>query len=197
MNTTNGLDYLDYASCIEAYSVEFLTGRRNLLMVTNSTTLLYSNNTRAIEGTVFGELEFPSDISYGFEVPLGWISGELNNNYSPLTIEYCLSQITPGLCYLSLVIYIMIIVISCNTIKVASIVCSFWILTDESLVVIGDTLSSSLEALDINTKGCCLMEARGDLSICYSQGNIWRFKRHRWFYAATPFSVARCFICFV
>jgi len=243
MRTPNGLEYLDNAGCIEDYSVDFLTGRRNLLLVTNSTTVLYPNGTRVIEGTVFGMLNSTTwntrlNGEYTWN-PDGWVCGGSNNfgvtstwsnrvmtngvcslskaiaqaadlefyfwdenefpsRYSvPLAIEYCLSQSTPELCQLGFTVYIMIIVILCNIAKVASMVCSFWVLIDEPLVVIGDALSSFLEAPDINTKGCCLMEARDDISIRNSQGRIWQFKRHYWFYAATPFSIVRCFIWFV
>jgi hypothetical protein len=252
MRTPNGLEYLDNAGCIEDYSVDFLTGRRNLLLVTNSTTALYPDGTRAIEGTVFGMLNSTTwntrlNGEYTWN-PDGWwcaLHGDSNNlvgltstwsnrvitdgvcslskaiaqaadlefyfwddyefpsykfpsGYSvTFAIEYCLSQSTPELCQLGFTVYIMIIVILCNIAKVASMVCSFWALVDEPLVVIGDALSSFLEAPDINTEGCCLMEARDNISICNSQGRIWQFKRHHWFYAATPFSIVRCVIWFV
>lgn len=57
MKAPQGLDYLDNASCMEAYSVDFLTGRRNLLLVTNSNTAVYPNGTRDTEDTVFRMLD--------------------------------------------------------------------------------------------------------------------------------------------
>jgi hypothetical protein len=43
------LEYLDTASCIKAYSVDFLSGRRNLLLVMNATTSMPSN------GSILGD----------------------------------------------------------------------------------------------------------------------------------------------
>lgn len=236
MKAPKGLDYLDNASCMEAYSVDFLTGRRNLLLVTNSTAALYSNGTKFINGTVFNMLESTSwNMGLNDELTWNpnswWCSGMMgvtqrwqnivtnpggcslseamahapslefdigdDGNTESVTVEYCLSESTPGLCHLDFALYIMIIVILCNIIKVTSMVCSFWALTDEPLVVIEDALSSFLEVPDVNTRGCCLMDTRDDLRVHNPRGKVWQFKRHRWFYALTMSSIVRCFSWFV
>jgi len=116
---------------------------------------------------------------------------------APRGIEYCLSQQVPEVCKVGFTVYIMLIVVICNLLKVATMIASFWVLDDTPLVTIGDALSSFLEKPDETTKDRCLMEARSSITKPDLNGEKWNPKRHRWFYAPKPFSVFKCLVWYV
>lgn len=51
------IEFLDTATCLKLYSNDFLTGRRNLLLVTNSTTATWTNGSLFEAGSIFGVMD--------------------------------------------------------------------------------------------------------------------------------------------
>jgi len=248
----NKLERLDAKTCVEKYSVDFLSQRRNLLLITNSTTAKSHNGLLTfMNGSVFGmfdseswetslsngngdwqptswwcngkgEVCGPNDYSISprnnfpgryldscsvsdatshldqlqfIAEMTSWASEEFSTYASSETwlIDHCFSQVVPEECELGFSVYIMIIVIFCNLVKLFSMLFSLLVLTDRPIVVVGDAISSYLSHPDESTEGKCLMDAHIEASRTTASGYIWKFQRHFWFSAATSSSITRLF----
>ena len=96
MNAT--LEKLEMKSCIQAYSNQFISGRRNLLAEAADTSI--TNIT--IEDCPGVDL-----------CPINWMKMRRQN-------DYCLSEIVPEKCQLQVSVTIMVVVIFCNLAKAIS-----------------------------------------------------------------------------
>ena len=148
MNTPAEIEYLSNADCMEAYSVSFLSGRRNLVVVTN----VSSDSQNA---TIFGSLD-SSDwlgnmVTHSWDSQFwirigndnwiidigqtsicntnlaeaeasGWtLPPDYNSQSTTYLIDHCLSELTPEKSQPQFIVAIMIIVIVCNLAKVSCI----------------------------------------------------------------------------
>ncbi len=159
---------LDSADCIREYGVDYLSSRRHALVVVSGQapdpllgTLDWFYNTTKnswVCGTTQGAdntLEtIPID---NFDCS---ISVALYENEAFLMadreVKYCLSQKVEDQCRLEFAVPIMIVVLSCNLVKLLCMIVTIWTCREATFVTLGDALSSMLENPDRNTVGMCI-----------------------------------------
>ncbi|KAJ4511300.1 hypothetical protein HRR75_005225 [Exophiala dermatitidis] len=175
---TPGLyEQLQKADCIRAYATDFVTNRRNLLMVTKhdpSVTTLFDiiPYTFSVfddlytwicmsDDAMFAEIEaaFPNQ-------PIGAVCAKriskmvaLADQWRPYghDVQYCLSERVPESCSYSANIPIVAAVIVANLVKVLVMTfVAFW-LRDDPFITIGDAVESFLNRPDRTTEGLCLL----------------------------------------
>lgn len=158
---------LDQASCIKDYGVDYLSSRRHaIVVVTNSSTsdtLLgildwtYGQPQNSwVCGTTLGDnmtlLTLPiSDFDCSISVALAndtWYMGDQ-------LVEYCLSEPVPDICRLQFAVPIMVVVLSCNFVKLLCMAFTVWRCKEFNMVTLGDAVGSFLERPDRHTPGMC------------------------------------------
>lgn len=72
-------------------------------------------------------------------------------------VEYCLSEPVPDICRLQFAVPIMVVVLSCNLVKLLCMAFTMWKYRESSMVTLGDAVSSFLERPDPYTKGMCIV----------------------------------------
>jgi hypothetical protein len=186
---------LDPADCIRAYGVDFLAGRRHVIVVTQ---------VEGVDNSVLGTLDW----SYNL-IQNPWICGTNVTNDMvlqphsiddfdctvqealatlPMTIankgvNYCLSQRVPDVCRLQFSLPIMLIVIFCNVVKLMCILLT--LMRNESpLIMMGDAISSFLQRPDPMTKGMgpvTIYDLRAGYWPIEPQARPWVYRRYwRW-----------------
>lgn len=194
-NNASQYQRLDPEDCIQAYGVDFLSDRRHVLVVTNATDL---------NDSVLGILDWSYNI-----IQNSWICGtnvssdlilipEDINDFDcniqvaledlPMTIanedvQYCLSQQVSDVCRLQFSLPIMLIVITCNVIKLLCIVLTL-MKNDKTLITMGDAIASFLSRPDPLTKGMGTTTMK-DIASGYwpsqPQPRVWEYRRYfRW-----------------
>lgn len=137
----------------------------------------------------------------GHDDVLGYCNvGEAANHAHDMTyaghpIDYCIVQEVDDECMLQFCLPIMLVVIICNLIKTACMICVVLGEISQPLVTVGDAIASFLREPDPHTKNVCLagkdvFRQRGR----QWQGKplTWKTERHRWFRAA---SITRWLVC--
>ncbi|EXJ85156.1 hypothetical protein A1O3_05831 [Capronia epimyces CBS 606.96] len=171
---TPGLyERLEMVDCIHAYATDFLTNRRNLVMVSKNDT---ANSSLLDMGF------------YAFSTinPFVWICvsdpnldlyGD-NGNWEPCEklvskveaaadadqwrpygydVQYCLSELVPERCSYNGNIPIVAVVLVANLIKVVSMLWLAFRVQDAPLITVGDAVESFLNESDRTTQGVCLL----------------------------------------
>lgn len=137
----------------------------------------------------------------GYYLPSHWDYWNLTSLLAPgepYSIDYCLSQEVPELCRLEVGVYVMFIVIACNTVMLVCMAYATRTLRPEELplTVIGDAVASFLDREDECTVDQCLLSAEAFTRYKSLQNadsiNIWRPKRQFWLTAPGWGSWGRC-----
>jgi hypothetical protein len=164
----SSLERLEPPDCIEAYGVDFLSGRRHVLAVTMPSMQ---------ENSLIGVLDWSYD-----QIQNSWVCGanvssdmtllpqdigDFDCDIStalasqPIPIEndvlaYCLSQPAADECRLQFSLVILGIVIFCNCVKLLCIL-SMLFRSETTLITLGDAVVSFLVRPDPTTKGMCTL----------------------------------------
>lgn len=158
---------LDQAACIKEYGVDYLSSRRNALVVVDgqlSNPLLgildwtyKAPQNSWICGTTLGSnmtlQTIPIDnFDCNIPVALGndtWLMGTQ-------TVNHCLSQKVEDRCRLQFAVPIMVVVLTCNLFKLLTMIVMLWKCREPTLVTLGDALDNLLERPDPYTVGMCI-----------------------------------------
>lgn len=200
--------------CITAYSTNFVSKYRNVVLVTSG------NDEKYFSSDNYNSSFYDySQWSTYEQVPFAWTCGD-SWSFNPYEstphdavctlsaalegashwtvaqhlINYCLVEEVSESCQLSFSLYIMLVVIGVNASKACIMILTVWKLKEPTLVTIGDAVSSFLREPDTTTRGICLA-SKQDI-----QNNRWKLqpakpwtpKKHFWFRAA---SVKRWLTC--
>ncbi len=107
------------------------------------------------------------------------------------SISYCLSKLVPERCELQFSVSILVIVISCNAVKMISMLLCARFIKDEPLITVGDAVASFLDTPDTATEGLCLYSGkdfarrRKNTSISNRAPRPWRYTGRRWYETAS------------
>ena len=158
-------DRLTPAECLEAYSNVFVTGRRNVVLVTSN-----KNETDSLftyDQSMFGAADLSSN---------WWICSKTINDGGNMfcnpekvdsdtwevyenPIEYCLSEPVEAICEVKFSLAIMAVVIVFNVLKVLAMTWVLWRYDAENiLTTVGDAAASFLLREDATTRGMCLAD---------------------------------------
>ena len=204
------LERLDPVACIQAYTPEFVSDRRDFALILN--TSFTPAPTGSNSNWLCSDPKFPLDctpsavINYinngGTWYHVGSAAGDPNG-----AIEYCLSERVQERCQLQFSITIMVIVIIANFLK---LLCMLYTVRSHSvptLVTVGDAIASFLQDPDPTTVGHCTLSKRdvdkdgkwsrrgfnGRYQAVSAQPRPWVVKRYFWFSGA---SKTRWSICY-
>jgi hypothetical protein len=182
---------LDQATCITEYGVDYLSSRRNALVVIDGQLpnpllgiLDWTYNAPENSwtcGTTLGlnmTLETISidDFDCNIPVALGndtWLMGNEQ-------VDYCLSQKVEDQCRLQFAVPIMVVVLTCNFIKLLAMTVALWKCREPTFVTLGDALDNLLERPDPYTVGMCIA-AKKDFengAWLVSKASRWTPKKH-------------------
>lgn len=169
--TQGSMVLLQNAECMKTYSQSIISSHRNLLLVTNTTQSLPSNQSPT-NGSMLaymdsedwlsnfirtdgnqGEWDSGAFICDGIGETVG-SSGCNANNWTvsifdtvgdTYKIDYCLSEIVSEVCDIQLILPLMAFVILCNLLKLICVISTIFTFQEPPLVVIGDACASFLE----------------------------------------------------
>ena len=158
---------LDQSSCIREYGVDYLSSRRHAVVVVSNSSS--PDPLLGILDWTYGQSQnsWVCGASLGDNmtlVPLSLsdfdcsISVALSNNswyMADQPVEYCLSEPVPDICRLQFAVPIMVVVLSCNFVKLFCMAFTVWTCREFSMVTLGDAVSSFLERRDPYTNGMC------------------------------------------
>jgi hypothetical protein len=201
---------LSPAECIGNYSTEFLSNRRNLILVMSTNT---SQNASLLH---YGRYDSPGT---SFQKIYSWMCNSSFHNPSPksahscpsfidriatavedwepfgqgLKVDRCLSEKVPETCSLQFSLYIMLIVIFCNVAKTIIMAITAYKLKWDPLITIGDAVSSFVVYSDEYTKGCCLLSAQKAKQMEWQSHRRddsltslpWKAEKRRWYHSAS------------
>lgn len=189
----HSFERLDKATCVKSYGTEFVSARRNVVVV--STT---SNLTNALYWATESQLEYSwicGGYSYGNCNPANILNSIDSWTIRGNPVDYCLSEVVEESCRLQFSLYIMIIVIFCNFVKSTSMTLTVFKHQIPTLVTLGDAVESFLEFPDVTTEGMCTVGKVQILKTGWKQRGTpisYRPDRNFWFRAA---SLKRWLIC--
>ena len=209
------LDRLESTACIQAYGRNFVSDRRDVvLIVSNTSTPLNFEGTQKPLSTPYNWICTASEFEpVNSETPcdLSPVIADVDRwTYNSDSIEYCLSQKTEEHCQLQFSIKIMIFVIVANFLKLSCMLYTVWSHKIPTLVTIGDAISSFLQEPDLATVGRCTLSKRDvdkdekwykwvfdDRNVSYqsvpSQPEPWKEHHHRWLQAASKTRWSVCY----
>jgi hypothetical protein len=158
---------LDQSSCVSEYGVDYLSSRRHAVVVVSDSSSpdpilgildwTYGQSQNSwVCGTSLGDnmtlLPLPiSDFDCSISVALSNDSWYMADQL----VEYCLSEPVTDLCRLQFAVPIMVVVLSCNLVKLLCMLFTVWRCNEFSMVTLGDAVSSFLETPDPYTDGMC------------------------------------------
>ncbi|EXJ72124.1 uncharacterized protein A1O5_04628 [Cladophialophora psammophila CBS 110553] len=169
---------LDNAACINAYATNFLSNRRNLILLSNNGTSNPNNSVLTVQPYFSGGVrpfdwictEDPNIVnkvnvpfqSNGDPQPCEtWVSkvAAIASEWQPYSfdVQYCLSEVVPERCSYNGNIPIVAIVLTCNAIKIFGMLFVAFRLADNPLITVGDAMESFLNENDKSTEGLCLL----------------------------------------
>jgi hypothetical protein len=158
---------LDQAACITDYGVDYLSSRRNVLVVVDgqlSNPLIGTldwmyeapQNSWTCGTTVGSNMSLETipidNFDCNIPVALGndtWFMGSQQ-------VKYCLSQGVEDQCRLQFAVPIMVVVLVCNFFKLMAMGLTLWKFREPTLVTLGDALNSLLSKPDPYTVGICI-----------------------------------------
>lgn len=176
-------DRLENAACINAYATEFLSTRRDLVVVVVDDEVTENASVKRVEDYLF---DFNQDFPGEFD-PYGWICDsndgitlygftqkenereyhcsakvskvKANANrwrFDKWDIEYCLSEPVETKCSLNFSLPIIVVVMTCNVGKALIMFYVAFRVRDKPLITVGDAINSFLSDNDPSTAGMCL-----------------------------------------
>ncbi|KAK5064343.1 hypothetical protein LTR84_000176 [Exophiala bonariae] len=190
----DALEYLKPADCLNLYAQTIVTGRSNLVLITNDEQEGSRNS--SLLDYVFYEFDEAVTRSGSNYHPYEWICGKsprmsrylnipdsgegcnakvskLKNQIEQWTpwdhnIDHCLSErIEHELCRFIGDTKILMVVIVCNAIKIlCMLIVAFGLGKRPPLITVGDAISSFLRQPDVTTKGCGLLSRKDVSSLC-------------------------------
>ncbi|KAI9789333.1 MAG: hypothetical protein M1816_006222 [Peltula sp. TS41687] len=167
---------MDNASAIAVYGKSYLTDRADILMVsydlpdqkTNSSLLYYQ--LEDLPTGLYGDSRDAEEghrwLCDGHDATVLSTSCDINRlepsnlKFHGHAAKYFLSEQTDEQCELLFSKVIMIVVITCNCVKVVAMVGSLFVPQGNPLVTTGDAAASFLDLSDPNTQGRCLLARR-------------------------------------
>ena len=181
------LKNLTARDCILIYGNAFATSKyKDVLTVssinnaTNSLLYIWPNGRQDLSQQLY--LWFCEDYEHG----VGYCDVEKTANHAQnLTvagypIDYCLAQEVDEKCMLQFSLPVMFIVIICNLIKVACMICVLLWEESQPLMTMDDAIASFLNEPDFATKKICLTDKVFFRKEGWQAKPLtWKFKRHR------------------
>jgi hypothetical protein len=182
---------LDQMACITEYGIDYLSLRRNVLVVVDGQ---LSNPLLGILDWTYGAPENSwtcgttlesnmtletisiDDFDCNIPVALGndtWLMGNQQ-------VNYCLSQSVEDQCRLQFAVPIMVVVLICNFVKLTAMAVTLWRCRESALVTLGDALDNLLDRPDPYTVGMCIV-AKQDFekgAWPVSKARRWSPKKH-------------------
>ncbi|USP77958.1 uncharacterized protein yc1106_05232 [Curvularia clavata] len=157
LHGVGGLRRLDNLACINTYAKMFQTQGSLLLVVTNSTSIVYGDiSCGTFDCWVCNDDEMSCELSPSTNDlrahPAGWQPGS-----SQLTVSYCLSEPLPEECKVHLTLHLAVVVTALSLIKAVVIISLSQRLRESPLVTIGDAVASFLSTPEPSTKDMCLV----------------------------------------
>ncbi|KAF9060836.1 hypothetical protein BDP27DRAFT_1272762 [Rhodocollybia butyracea] len=165
-------EFLNPSDCLQAYAVDFLSDRRDIVVVIGD---YVSNNTFLnLANSSSGKMS--SEVAPG-ATPFDWICDvtfgsqlDLNSNTYPnsvlllptdypdclQTVQYCLSETTTPRCQLQFNLPLLAIVIAFNIVKVTCMAMVATRMRDNPLVTLGDAIASFTNNPEPLTQEMCL-----------------------------------------
>ncbi|KAL5448402.1 hypothetical protein PMIN07_000925 [Paraphaeosphaeria minitans] len=181
---------LSNRDCIQAYSNVFMTGRRNVVLVSSernaTNSVLYYGTTELDNGGMDNNWWICSRVQDGGNVkcqPGEYAADADNWTVWGYPIDYCLSEKIEDVCQVEFSMDIMVVVIIFNAIKVIAMT---WVLlrynAEDILTTVGDSVSSFLEREDETTRGMCLAGWRDIDHTWIHPGNgvLYQPRQQRW-----------------
>lgn len=188
-NNASAWERLSNQDCIQAYSNAFLTGRRNLILVSSTKNATNSVLRWDVSEISQGDLDLNwwicSKTQDGGNIqcqPDDYVSKADDWSVWGFPIDYCLSETVQDVCDVEFSLDIMVVVIVFNLIKVLAMM---WVLlrynAEEILATVGDSVASFMRKEDVTTTGMCLAGWR-DISYCWQysgNGRAYQPRCHR------------------
>lgn len=184
---------LENKDCIQAYSNAFLSGRRNVVLVSSAK----NENNNSMLQYIQADAGSGSDESWNW-----WICSLTGNDGGYQTcnarkylasaetwtvfdypVEYCYSQKTEDVCSVKFSMNIMLIVVACNSLKVFLMIgILFRYDAEKILTSVGDAAKSFLTIEDQTTQKMCLANKREMRKFWQERGFARQFNGHglRW-----------------
>jgi hypothetical protein len=182
---------LDQATCITEYGVDYLSSRRNALVVVDGQLpnpllgiLDWTYNAPENSwtcGTTVGSnmtLETISIDDFDCNIPVAlsndtWLMGNEQ-------VDYCLSQKVEDQCRLQFAVPIMVVVLICNFVKLLAMTVTLWKCREPTFVTLGDALDSLLGKPDPYTVGRCIAAKKDFENGAWpvSEASRWSPKKH-------------------
>lgn len=192
---------LDNLACINTYTEQVQTQGSVLLVIENSTSIVYGSGgfSTAYTDWVCGDQDLPCDISPRTEAlrsnPAEWRPGDTQR-----TVSYCLSEHVPDKCKVQSTLYLTILVTALSLAK-AIIMLSLPLGVKESpLMTIGDAIASFLWRPDLSTENMCLV-SKQDMKMakaCWPRApRIFKSKRRMLFSAISKTRWILCAFIYV
>ncbi|KAJ9612192.1 hypothetical protein H2200_003789 [Cladophialophora chaetospira] len=188
---------LDNKACIKAYATNFLSNRRQLILVANNQTGHANESVLDTERYSFDEFSFAfnwictSDQSLRDKVDLTPIERagrvpcdsyvnkvvSVADQWSPYDyrVQYCISELVPERCSYSGNVPIVAVVLICNAVKLVVMLFVALRLKDHPLITVGDAVESFLNDNDKTTEGLCLL-SRKDVIRAVRSTNHWSIR---------------------
>jgi hypothetical protein len=204
-------DRLANDSCIKEYGVNYLSSRGHVIVVVSG-----ENATDSLLGVLDWSYDAPENswtcgtslgdnktlIPYSIDNFDCTISGALSEENQPWlmlnqTVEYCLSEKVKDVCRLQFAVPIMVVVLSCNFVKLLCMVLTLWTCKEFAMVTLGDALDSFLQNPDHTTRGMCTITKKEIETGTWpdrSERRRWKERRHfrleavglrRWIFSIT------------
>ena len=172
-SSTPNYEDLTPSHCISLYNTNLLSGHRNLFLITNHTPNSAFNDTVLRLSFYRGFQVMPPSWICRFE-PKGKYGCDTNkvasevanglpwlitlNGGEVVEVTGCKSEVTEERCKVQFSLGIMIAVISCNLIKVCSMITTVVRSREPTLVTLGDAIDSFLRIPDPTTMGICFAD---------------------------------------
>ncbi|KAI9836725.1 MAG: hypothetical protein M1837_003257 [Sclerophora amabilis] len=201
-------EQLDNAECVQSYNTQYNLGRRHAILVSD-----FGEGNR----TMFALAQYGPERGVG-DPEANWalyypvapfetgLEDAANWQVRGHTIQRCLSEKFQEDCRLQFSPIIMIVVITCNLIKVLSLGLSLYWRGDSNLATLGDAISSFLDSPDDATTQQCWLSREAVLKGHWNSAKTtagpesqlkippWHNKRRRWREAASKIRWATCYV---
>ncbi|KAI9794275.1 MAG: hypothetical protein M1833_000418 [Piccolia ochrophora] len=190
---------LEKVACTQAYYKEFISSRRDLIVVTKPGNSSESTNS-VLGGFNRGSLKTFSSQDWMCKVTetpsYGRPKCALENVLDPKgswilldrEVDYCLSEAIAEKCKLHFSFDIVAVVIVCNVLKLVAMCLIVWKPPKGSLVTIGDAMASFLQIPDQHTSGMCLISKEDVVKGAWKEppaATVYRPQKRRWLAAAS------------
>jgi hypothetical protein len=166
------LSNLTSQQCLDAYSRPYISQRRNLIVVTTNITAEPLVSFGRLALPITNESQYQWICKSTFEVArhptytaadctrdIASIDGRdwQVERYDQGQVLYCLSEDVEERCRLRWSFLLTIAVIACNFVKICVLTYTWYTISEDPILTMGDAVASFLETPDETTQGYCLM----------------------------------------